>query len=133
MKFAIKVLIAIAAMCAFAAPAFAYTINGTIPGGKVSYTAVNLKKPIPLNNWVKLTISIPQKLYHGTVYAVTFCVGQKISSCTGGYAFSLIPGGQQNVVFYDAKAFSSLGYPIWLGTGLADPVPYVIDVDYIPY
>jgi|HubBroStandDraft_6_1064221.scaffolds.fasta_scaffold32453_3 hypothetical protein len=132
MKSAIKTMMLGVAACAFAAPAFAYTISGTIPGGKVAYTAVNLQKPIPRKSWVKLTISIPQKLYHGDVYSVTFCVGQKISSCTGGYAFSVIPGGQQNVVFYDVRVFSSLGYPIWLGTGLADPVPYVIDVEFLP-
>jgi hypothetical protein len=126
MKFAIKILIAAAAVCAFAAPSSAYTINGTIPVGR-NGIAVNLQRPIPTSN-VKLTVTFPQPLSDGIRYLVTFCVGRKMTSCQPAIQ---VPGGQQIVGFY---YYLSLSPPdsVWLGQGTGAAVPYVVDVEYLP-
>ena len=126
MKAAIKSVIAGAATCALATPAFAYTLNGTIPVSK-NGVALNLQKPIPRGS-VKFTVTIPGKLSAGIPYLVTFCVGPKVSSCQPPVQ---MPGAQQIVVFYYSTSLSSPN-KVWLGQGTGAPVPYVVEVEYVP-
>jgi hypothetical protein len=127
MQFAIKILIGAAAVCAWAAPASAYTINGTGPGG--GSVAVDLHKPIPPGGYVKFTLTIPQELSAGIHYSVGFCLGPKMNSCQPGI---VVPGGQQIIVFYESAAASTYG-KVWLGQGTSAAAPYVLDVEYVAH
>ena len=132
MKTVLKTMMIGVAACAFAAPAFAYTINGTIPGTSPPI-AIHLQKPPSSKGYLKLTVSSPP-VNAGVPYAVNFCVNyasapHPCSSTTKG-AGSLIVPGQQAIVFVPASI-----YPkeiIWIGQGTAVAVPYVVDVDYMP-
>lgn len=126
MKTAIKIITIGAVTCALATPAFAYALNGTIPVNKDG-VALNLQKPIPSGN-VKLTVKIPGKLSAGIPYLVTFCVGRKVSSCQPAVQ---VPGGQDIVVFYYSTSLSPPNQ-VWLGQGTSAPVPYTVDVEYLP-
>lgn len=124
MKTLIKTTLAGAAACALAAPAFAYTLNGSIDHGPAQ---IHLQQPIPKTGYVKLTVTIPNVKISGIPYSVGFCVGPT-SNC-----FQIspsIPGGQQITVIYDAATLAAYG--IWLDKGTAAPVPYTVNVDYLP-
>ena len=134
MKTAIKTMMIGVAVCAFAAPAFAYTINGTIPGNTNKYTAIHLQKPPSTGGFLKLTLSAPPANV-GTGYAVGFCIALESSVASRPCYTTNMPGlvivpGQQTIVFINANS-----YPynvIWVKTGLGVAVPYSVDVDYIP-
>jgi hypothetical protein len=131
MKIAIKATMLSVAACAFAAPAFAYTINGTIPAN--SLVAIHFQQPPSSKGYLKLTVSSPP-VNAGVPYAVSFCVNyasapHPCSSTTKG-AGSLIVPGQQAIVFVPASIYPK--EVIWIGQGTAVAVPYIVDVDYIP-
>jgi hypothetical protein len=132
MKTALKTMMIGVAACAFAAPAFAYTLTGTIPAfstptkpPNTGAVLVNLQKPIA-TEYVKLTITAPQALSLGIGYTVRVCVGPNLNSCP--LAVAVPPGGRQVVLYYLATDFKYYG--IWLGQGTAAAVPYIIDVEY---
>jgi hypothetical protein len=75
MKLAIKAIVATAALCAFAAPAFAYTISGTIPGNSRNMTAVHFQKPPSTAEYLKLTLSAPPANV-GVGYSVGYCISR---------------------------------------------------------
>jgi hypothetical protein len=131
MKTAIKAMMIGVAACAFAAPAFAYTLTGTIPAFSVptkppntGAVLVNLQKPIA-TSFVKLTITAPQALSLGIPYAVKVCVGPNLNSCPLAV---VVPSGRQVSVYYLSGDFKYYG--IWLSQGTAAAVPYIIDVEY---
>jgi len=131
MKTAIKSMMIGAAVCTVAAPAFAYTLTGTIPAfsaptkpPNTGAVLVNLQKPIA-TSYVKLTITAPQALSLGIGYGVTVSVGPKSNSCSLAV---VVPSGRQVVLYYYSGDFKYYG--IWLGQGTAAAVPYIIDVEY---
>jgi hypothetical protein len=131
MKTAIKSMMIGVAACAFAAPAFAYTLTGTIPAfssptkpPKTGAVLVNVQKPIA-TSYVKLTITAPQALSLGIAYGVAVCVGPKLNSCPLPV---VVPSGRQVVLYHYSGDFKYYG--IWLGQGTAAAVPYIIDVEY---
>jgi hypothetical protein len=134
MKTAIKTMMIGIAACAFAAPAFAYTISGTIPGNTRNMTPVHLQKPPSKGGYLKLTLAAPPANV-GIGYSVSYCVSPAssppshpcFSSNVAG--FVIVPG-QQTIVFVNASIYPN--YVIWLGTGLSAAVPYTVDVDYVP-
>jgi hypothetical protein len=123
MKTAIAAAAAIA-LCVFAGPAFAYTQNGTIPGGRAQ---IHLQQPIPKSGYVKLTLTIPQALSAGIHYAVGFCVGPTFNCLQIAQD---IPGGQKIIVIYASPTLST--NEIWVAQGTSAPVPYTLEVDYLP-
>jgi hypothetical protein len=134
MKLAIKAIVATAALCAFAAPAFAYTISGTIPGNSRNMTAVHFQKPPSTAEYLKLTLSAPPANV-GVGYSVGYCISRASAPasqpCSSpNMAGLVIVPGQQTIVFVGANVYPS--FVIWLGTGLRDAVPYTVDVDYVP-
>jgi hypothetical protein len=137
MKTAIKAMMLGVAACAFAAPAFAYTLTGTIPGGvqgKPSKSvAIQLQKPPSTKGFLKLTVSSPP-VNANVPYTVTFCVDFASAAypCSTGTtaALSLVVPGQQAVVFIPTYIYPK--EVIWIGHGTAVAVPYIVDVDYIP-
>jgi hypothetical protein len=133
MKTAIKTIMIGVAACAFAAPAFAYTINGTIPGNTRNMTAIHLQKPPSPNGYLKLTLSAPDTNV-GVGYSVAFCISPASSPashpCPSNGPGLLVVPGQPTIVFVYANIYPS--YVVWVGTGLRAAVPYILDVDYIP-
>ena len=73
MKTAIKTMMLGIAACAFAAPAFAYTLSGTIPPHAPPKSVV-LHPHMPLPPLVRLTMSAPP-VNAGVSYALTYCIG----------------------------------------------------------
>src|ERR1700684_3773652 len=129
MKTAIKTMMLGVAACAFAAPAFAYTINGTIPGNASNWTAVHLQPPPSPNGYVKLTLFAPPANV-GIGYDISFCVSPASAPASRPcppttVAEPVLVPGQQTIVFVNANRFPS--FVIWLGTGLRVAVPYTVD------
>jgi hypothetical protein len=136
MKAAVKTVLLGIVACTFAAPAFAYTINGTIaPTMPPKWVAVHLQKPASSNTYLKLTLSSPP-VNAGIGYAINFCVAlasAPVSSPCASYstvAGSLILPGQQAIVFVNANAYPN--YVIWFQQGTKIAVPYTVDVDAVP-
>ena len=139
MKTAIKTMMVGVVACAFAAPAFAYTLTGTIPGvirGQLPISvAIHLQKP-PGPGFLKLTLSSPP-VNAGVAYDVSFCVGPASAPVTHpcstasniGSGFIVLPG-QQVIVFVSTNSYPN--DVIWVGQGTFVAVPYSLDVDYIP-
>jgi len=126
MKKAIKILIAITAMCAFAAPASAYTLTGTLPpNGKL--VAIHLHKPIP-HNLIKLTLSGPPGPPNtpGVSYPFT------LTFCRGSYCPMPIyaPQGQQMIAAFNQGTLQN--YTLTLSQSSKVAVPYSLDVEVIP-
>jgi hypothetical protein len=135
MKTAIKTMMLGIAACTFAAPAFAYTINGTIPSSR-NWTAIHLQKPPSTGGFLKLTLSAPPANV-GTSYAVSFCIALKsmpasnpCPATSSTEAGLLVVPGQPTTVFVLANAYPN--FVVWVRTGLSAAVPYSLDVDYIP-
>jgi hypothetical protein len=136
MKTALKTIVIGIAACAFAAPASAYTINGTVAGNSRNWTAIHLQKPPSPNGYLKLTLSAPPANV-GVGYSVGFCIAlasmrasspcPAISSTEAGL---LVVPGQPTIVFIDANTYPN--YVVWVRTGLRAAVPYSLDVDYVP-
>jgi len=133
MKLAVRAIIATAALCASAAPASAYTINGTIPGNSRNMTAIHLQKPPSTGGYLKLTLSAPPANV-GVGYAVSFCISPASSPashpCPSNGPGLLVVPGQPTIIFVLANIYPN--YVVWVGTGLRASVPYTLDVDYIP-
>jgi hypothetical protein len=125
MKIAIKAMIAGAAVCAFAVPASAYTVNGTVPSGQVTFT---VQKPTtPHQNHLKLTLTFPQVKSAGIPYSVGVCVAyaNNPSPCPLPQDVS---GGEQIIAIYLATE----EYKVTLGQATIAAVPYVLNVVYVP-
>ena len=125
MSTAIKAMLVGVAMCALAAPAHAYTINGTTPRGGGSVT-IELHKPIGPGILQLMLTSPPVNA--GTPYVVGFCIGRVANPCNDGLGMSLLPG-HSAVVPVDAGLFTTSGYAITVGAGTAVPIPYSLEVD----
>jgi hypothetical protein len=130
MKLAIKAIVATAGLCAFAAPAFAYTISGVIPpSAPPKPVVVHLHQPIPPGK-ILFRFYAP-KVNAGVPYAVDFCIGPTFNPC--GLATSTdvtVPAGQQRLLIVDTNVFAH--NILVAGQGTKKPVPYVITVEYIP-
>ncbi|HUE10122.1 MAG TPA: hypothetical protein VMQ54_04260 [Steroidobacteraceae bacterium] len=124
MKTTIATAAVAAGLCALAGPVFAYTLNGTISGATAH---IHLQQPIPQTGYVKLTFVLPQAVITGIPYAVGFCVGPT-SNCF--QTAQSIPGGQQINAIYDTRTIAAYG--IWVNKGTTAPVPYTLDVNYLP-
>jgi len=135
MKTAIKTMMVGVVACAFAAPAFAYTLTGTILGDTRNWTAIHLQKP-PGNGYLKLTLSAPPANV-GVGYSVGFCINlaslPASDPCpfqsTGADPLLVVPG-QPTTVFVLSNIYPD--YVVWVKTGLRAAVPYTLDVDFIP-
>ena len=136
MKTAIKAMMLGVAACAFAAPAFAYTLTGTIPAGIRGVppvaVSIQLQQPPSSVSYLKLTLSSPPVYpsVKGRVpYVVGFCVGPASDSCISNGGFLVVPG-QQTIMFVSSYIFP--GDVIWIEANEPFAVPYSLDVDYIP-
>jgi hypothetical protein len=128
MKTPIKAMLVGVGACALAAPALAYTISGTIPAGARS-VAIKLHRPIP-PGFVKLTLNAPPK-NAGVAYALDFCIGPAANPC--GLPTDRVvnvPEGQTRVEVVPSAIFS--GNVFVVGQGTRVPVPYSVQVDYVP-
>jgi hypothetical protein len=131
MKTVINTMMIGIAACAFAAPAFAYTLNGTIPATKPpKWVAIHLQKPPSSSGYLKLTLSSPP-VSAGVPYSVNLCFGPASTpvSCGSNAGFLVLPG-QQSIVFVAASIYPN--DVIWVQQGTTVAVPYSVDVDYIP-
>jgi hypothetical protein len=128
MKALLKTTLAGAAACAFAAPAFAYTINGTIPPHEPPEpVTIALHQPIS-PGILKLTFTAPP-VNAGVRYVITFCIGPASHPCL--LPLSILEG-QQAVVPVDANLFTTDHYVISVGQGTRVAVPYTLEVDALP-
>jgi hypothetical protein len=132
MKIAIKSTMIGVAACAFAAPAFAYTINATIPCDTRKMHAVHLQKPPAGATTLKLTLSAPPG--GGVAHTINFCIAlasaPALHPCPSNETEFIIVPNQQTVVFVDAGLYPH--YVIWAGTGTTLAVPLTVDVDLVP-
>jgi hypothetical protein len=125
-KTATKILIAVTAMCAFAAPASAYTLTGTLPpNGKP--VVIQLQKPIP-HNLIKLTLSGPPGPPNSPGVSFPFV----LTFCRGSYCPLAIyaPQGQQMIATFDQGTLQN--YTITLGQPSKVVVPFTLEVEVIP-
>jgi hypothetical protein len=129
MNTAIKTMMIGVAVCSFAAPAFAYTLTGTIPANK-SYSAIQLQKPPPGSGILKLTLSGPPA---NAGWAMNFCVAPASAPashpCASNEPLFVTPG-QHAIVFEFPSIYPST--VVWVGKGTNVAEPYTLDVDYIP-
>src|SRR5579862_2402363 len=126
MKIAITSLLLGAAICAFAVPARAYTINGTIPPhSPPKPVLINLPKPLP-PGILKLTFTAPP-VNAGVRYVITLCIGPAAHPC--GLPLSVLEG-QQAVVPIDSNLMATSVISVAQGTRVA--VPYILEVDTLP-
>lgn len=126
MKTAIATVAAIG-LCAFASPAFAYTLNGTMPAVP-GIAQIHLQQPIPKDSYVKLTLTVPKALSLGIPYEVYFCVGPT-SNCLQAGISQAFPGGQQIIAIYESGTLATNG--IWLSQPTRASVSYTLEVDYL--
>jgi hypothetical protein len=130
MKFAIKILVAAAAACAFAAPASAYTLAGVIPpSSPPKPVTLNLHQPIPKG--LILFIFYAPPVNAGVAYAIDFCIGPAFNPC--GLPTSTVvtvPKGQSRHLIVDSSVFAHI---FVAGQGTFKPVPYVVNVTPIPF
>jgi hypothetical protein len=125
MNTAIKTMMLGIAACAFAAPASAYTLRGTVPadGHKA---VIDLQKPIPTTySYVKLTLTLPQVLSAGIHYGAEFCVGPAGNPCPLPI---IVPGGQQIIVIFHLPIPN---YTLTVSQATVAAVPYTLKVDYL--
>ena len=126
MKIAIKSTMIGVAACAFAAPAFAYTISGTIPPGHRP-VVIPLHRPIK-PGFMKLSLTAPPK-NAGVPYALDFCIGPAANPCglPTDRVFT-VDKGQTRIESVDAAIFQTNVFVVGQGTRIA--LPYVVKVDY---
>jgi len=134
MKVLVKTMLVGLAACAFAAPASAYTLSGTIPGNTRNMTAIHFQKPPSTGGYLKLTLSAPPANV-GVGYSVGYCISRAAAPasqpCSSpNMAGLVVVPGQQTIVFVGASVYPN--FVLWLGTGLRAAVPYTVDVDYVP-
>jgi hypothetical protein len=124
MKVVIKLMIAGAAVCALAAPAFAYTLSGVLAPGQKN-RVLTLRKPIPA--FVKLTMTAPP-VNAGVDYAIGFCIGPRSNPCGLPDDWTVdVPKGQTVVRVVPGSIFTNKIFVV--GQGTAKPVPYRVDVE----
>jgi hypothetical protein len=123
MKIATKAMMAGIAACTFAAPAFAYTINGTVPPYG-QWTSVKLQPP-PKPAILKLTFS-PTIVNPSFAFSINFCISPSPRSCQ---AMMIVPPGQQAILPLYSSNFPTNS--IWLQNGTHTALPYTLDVDTI--
>jgi hypothetical protein len=128
MKLAIKAIVATAALCAFAAPAFAYTINGVIPpSAPPKPVVVHLRQPIPPGKILFRFYAPPAAV----PYALDFCIGPSFNPC--GFSTStdvIVPAIEQRLLIIDANVFAHNILVVKQGT--RKPVPYSVTVEFMP-
>jgi hypothetical protein len=110
---------------ALPAPAFAYTISGTIPPGRTP-VVINLHKPIG-PGLVKFKFSAPS-VNAGVRYVVGFCIGKRTNPC--GMPTSRVvnvPQGQVRSASFPSTLFST--NILVAGQGTRVPVPYSVQVN----
>jgi hypothetical protein len=126
LKIAMKAIIAAAAVCTVAAPAFAYTLNGTVPAG--GFVVINLHKPLRPGP-VQFVFSAPPG-GAGAAYALDYCVGRNAGAKTcqiaNMYSVVQIVPGQTATVSFPYKIFSTNVLVVEQGTSA--PVPYSVEV-----
>jgi hypothetical protein len=128
MKSLLKTTLFGAAACALAAPAFAYTINGTIPPhAPPQPVTIALHQPIG-PGILKLTFTAPP-VNAGVRYVISFCIGPAAHPCV--LPLSVLEG-QQAVVPVDANLFTVEHDVISVGQGTKVAVPYTLEVDTLP-
>lgn len=126
MKTAVKIVIAVTGMCAFAAPASAYTLTGTLPpNGKP--VAIHLHTPIP-HNLIKLTLSGPPGPPNSPGVSYPFM----LTFCRGSYCPMAIyaPQGQQMIASFNQGTLQN--YTLTLSQSSKVAMPYTLDVEVIP-
>jgi hypothetical protein len=124
MKSAIKAMMIGVAACTFAAPAFAYTLSGTIPPASKP-VVIDLQKPFPPQyHHVRLTLTTPSKSL-GIGYEVEFCVGPAANPCQVPLHFL---GGQEIIVSYRSSDLST--YAVTLSQATSGTPSYTLKVDY---
>ena len=128
MKALIKTTLVGATTFALAAPAFAYTINGTIPPhAPPEPVTIALHQPIG-PGILKLTFTAPP-VNAGVRYVISFCIGPAVHPCL--LPLSVLEG-QQAVVPVDANLFTAEHYVISVAQGTKVAVPYTLEVDALP-
>ena len=130
MKTAIKAIVAAAALCAFAAPASAYTLAGVIPpSSPPKPVTLHLHQPIPKG--LILFIFYAPPVNAGVAYAIDFCIGPAFNPC--GLPTSTVvtvPRGQTRILVVESNIFA---HNIFVASqGTKKPVPYVVNVKPIP-
>jgi hypothetical protein len=131
MKTAIKTMMIGVAACAFAAPAFAYTINGVIPpAAPPKPVVIHLHQPIPPNGKFLFRFFAP-KVNAGVAYSLDFCIGPAFNPCGLPTSTDVtVPAGQQRLLTIDTSVFAH--NILVVGQGTKKPVPYSVTVEYIP-
>ena len=126
MKTALKTIMIGVAACAFAAPAFAYTLSGVIPPHAPPKSVV-LHPHMPLPPLVRLTMSAPP-VNAGVSYALTYCIGPAANPCglPGEWTVE-VPAGQTVVRTVPASLFTHKVFVVGQGTKKA--VPYKVQID----
>jgi hypothetical protein len=130
MKSAIKTTMIGVAACAFAAPAFAYTIGGVIPpSAPTKPVVIHLHQPIPPGK-ILFRFYAP-KVNAGTPYSLDFCIGPSFNPCGLPTSTDVtVPAGQQRLLIVDVNVFAHNILVVEQGT--KKPVPYSVTVEYIP-
>jgi hypothetical protein len=127
MKTAIKTMMIGVAACAFAAPAFAYTLTGTVPpNGKP--VVIQLQKPIP-HNVIMLTLNGPPgpPPGPGVTYPMTFCISSAANPCPLPI---LVPQGLKMIASF--LSGSLVGNTITISQVSKVAVPYTLEVEILP-
>jgi len=115
-------LVLIASM--LSAPAFAYTISGTIPASGHT-VEIALQQPLKAGN-ISFTFSAPP-VNAGVKYDVGFCIGPKDNPCGSQLSHDIeVPAGETRTLTIDALVFSCNILVVGKGTGVA--TPYAVDV-----
>jgi hypothetical protein len=126
MNTSIKTMMLGIGACAFAAPAFAYTLSGTIPPHAPPKSVV-LHPHIPLPPLVRLTMSAPP-VNAGVPYALTYCIGPAANPCGLPNDWAVeVSAGQSVVRTVPASLFA--GKVFVVGQGTKKSVPYKVQID----
>lgn len=130
MKTVLKTMMTgVAALCAFAAPAFAYTFSGTIPATTPPKPIV-LHLYLPVPGLMKITMKAPP-VHAGVDYALSYCIGPAANPCGSTDSWSVqVPRGQTVYITVPSSRFT--GKVFVVGQGTSRPVPYFVEVDVLP-
>ena len=106
------------------APAFAYTISGTIPANGHT-VEIALHQPLKAGN-ITFTFSAPP-VNAGVKYDVGFCVGPRDNPCGSTLSHQVnVPAGETRTFTIDALVFTCNILTAGKGTGVA--TPYSVEV-----
>jgi hypothetical protein len=121
----IKAVMAAIVACAFTAPAFAYTINGTIPPGRAP-VVIHLHRPLQ-PSLMRFKFSAPPK-NAGVPYALDFCIGPAANPCGLPSSHVInVPEGQERFADFDSALFRTNILVVGQGTRVA--VPFSVEVE----